>query len=125
MYCFCQRKLTLINKPIVPYVYAYTGLGLFLAIFYLVKIYLKSFQFLAYTGETTFEFLTICFISFLYIFYVIFDLQFILSNSQQGGGGGEEEERELSSITAAFNLLTKDIIQLIFLFNSYILNSIK
>jgi hypothetical protein len=53
----------------------------------------------------------------LYIFYVIFDLQFILSNSQQGGGGGEEEERELSSITAAFNLLTKDIIQLIFLSN--------
>ena len=122
LFCFCQRKLTLINKPIVPYIYSYLCLIIFLFIFYLVKIYFKSITYLAYSNETLFEFLAIIFISFLYIFYIIFDLQFILSNYYNNN---DQNQNNISSITSAFNLITKDIVQLLFLFNSYILNSIK
>jgi hypothetical protein len=124
LFCFCQRKLTLINKPIVPYIYSYLCLIIFLFIFYLVKAYFKSITYLVYSNETLFEFLAIIFISFLYIFYIIFDLQFILSN-YYNNNNNNEDQNNISSITSAFNLITKDIVQLIFLFNSYILNSIK
>lgn len=126
IYCCCQRKYTLINVPYLPYVYSYLSILIFLFIFYLFKISLSvngfrnvpsitGYSFLT-NQEPIIEFVFNIVIAFFYIFYIIFDLQFILNNYSNDYG--------CNSLTCALNLLTKDVIQLIFLFNSFILNSI-
>ena len=126
MLCLCQRKLSMIDVPFFPYLYSYLSIMLFLLIFYMIKTYLFDSQankpllvnyFFLSNGETNFEFIINLFFSFFYIFYIIFDLQLILQE------GLSDFNRD--SLTCALNLLTKDVVQLTFLCNSYILNSIK
>ena len=117
-FCSCQRKFSLINLPYLPYVYTFTSLIMFLIIYCCIKIYFiqTAISLTIFKQKITFDFILNIVVSFIYIFYILFDLQFILGNTSL---------IDYDILTLAFNLLTKDIVQLTFIFNSFILSLIK
>lgn len=118
LFCSCQRKFSLVNVPYLPYLYTFGSLSLFLAIYCLIKMNLikSNITLSVFKPKLSIEFLITVLVGFVYTFYIIFDLQFIL---------GDTILVDYDFLTLAFNLLTKDVIQLAFMFNSFVLSSIK
>ena len=147
---FClQNKFTLFNVPSLPYVFVYTVLVVFLVIYSVTKIYSAQIkipnignQIMHARGKTSLtttglpvqdsidlkkmfetfnliEYFVSVLISFIFVFYVIFDLQFILVRYDYA------DESNNSAFLSAFNLLTKDMLEMFLLLNTFLLNLIK
>ena len=148
MFCL-QNKFTLFNVPCLPYAFVYTVLVIFVVIYSVTKIYSAEIkvanignQIIQTKGKpppaTTrlpvhdsidlrkmfeafnlIEYFVSILISFIYVFYIIFDLQFILVRYDLAN------ELNNSAFLSAFNLLTKDMLEMFLLLNTFLLNLIK
>lgn len=136
IFCSLQGKFTLFNVPCLPYVYIYSVLFVLIIMFGGLRFYMYNLNWvdtskvtgaksaeknIKYSSKVTFnvvEYICSAFGSFIFIFYLLFDLQFILA-----ANNGECNRDK--PFYLAINLLTKDVIQMFFLFNSFLLNLVK
>ena len=123
----CQNKFTFYSVPYLPYFYVFFCTATFIVTFGLIRFYSIQLKIqieseinrkINILNQSDFvEMIFSVLASFTYLFYILFDLQFILTS--------KSDSYQHDYLTAAFNLLTRDVMQMIFLMNSFLLSLIK
>lgn len=117
LFCF-QTNFTLTSSPLLPYLYIFSILVGILATYFLT-IYFCMKHKIAFTSDkqsidfekTTLSILT----AFMFIFYQIFDLQYVITDSASSS----------DFITVAFNLISVDYFKIFLMLLSFLLELIK
>jgi hypothetical protein len=130
---FClQSQFTLFSRPILPYAFVYAMLALFFVIYlasnfyYLSRFRIEALLSINLNELNLIEFLISIFVTFLFIFYEIFDLQLILTNKEkQSSTSFLQKEAKIDYFLLAFNLLTIDMFYFIVFINSIFLSFIN
>lgn len=130
-----QAKFTLFSRPCLPYIYVYALFAASLVVFLLLIHFALELRLVAIRNWLVEDVLLInaegklnwrtfsisILVGCFFVFYEIFDLQFVLANLESSDSSSEAGNFFL----IAFNLLTVDFFKLFLVFISFLLNLIK